>query len=256
MNLRFLTINIAGVHFNWFENRRASLINEIKKLSPDFVLLQETTVVPEKDYDQSLDIGNSIGLQHCAFAPYGNTKEYESPKLGGIGILSRKPFKHVQIRKLPAGKIDKYGARVVLMASVEIDGKEIAIATTHLSWRPQEEEIRIKQADEVLRLLDLTDAPIVLGGDFNSGPLEPALRSVKKKFKDVFNEIHPTLPGVTWAQDNNSYITSTWRGNERIDFLFCSNELEINSSEVVLNRAEPVFPSDHFGVMTDLTLSR
>lgn len=254
MKLRFLTINIAGVQFNWFEDRRIALINGIKKLSPDFIFLQETTVIPEKGYDQSVDIGTCAGLPNVAFAPYGNTREFESPKLGGISILSRKPFKHVQIRKLPSGRIDKYGARVALMSVVEVDGQEIALATTHLSWRPQEEETRIKQADEVLRLLELSPAPTVLGGDFNSGPLETALRAVQKKYKDVFKEINPTATGITWARDTNSYVKSTWRGNERIDFLFCSSDFKTQSAEVVLNRADPVFPSDHFGVVADLIL--
>ncbi len=254
MNLRFLTINIAGVQFNWFEGRRIALINGIKKLSPDFVFLQETTFIPEKDYDQSLDIGNHIGLSNLAFTPYGNKKEYEAPKLGGIGILSRLPFKRVQTRMLPPGTIDKYGARVALMGTVEVEGTEIDLFTTHLSWRPQEEHTRIKQTEELLRLAESTDALSVIGGDFNSSPIEPAVRVAQKKYKDVFNEIHPAETGITWAQDSNPYITSTWRGEERIDFLFCSKEFEIKSAEVVLNKAAPVYPSDHFGVLSELTL--
>lgn len=254
MNLRFLTINIAGVHFNWFENRRTVLLSELKKLSVDFVFLQETTVIKEKNYDQSVDIGNYIGLQNVAFAPYGNVKEYESPKLGGISILSRRPFNQVQIRKLPSGKIDKFGARVAIMATVVIDGTEIALATTHLSWRPQEEELRLGQAEELLELLEFTDALTIVGGDLNASPLDPAPKALEKKYKDAFKEIHPSASGVTWDQDSNPLITSTWRGNERIDYLFCSSEFKIKSADVVLNRPDPVYPSDHFGVMTELAL--
>lgn len=252
MNLKFLSINIAGVQFDWFENRRMSLINQIKALSPDFVFLQETTIVPDKNYDQSEDIAKNIGLENIAFAPYGNVKEYESPLLGGIGILSRIPFKHVEVRKLPTGKVDKYGARSALKAKVSIDGKDLVLATTHLSWRPQEENLRVSQMEEFLKLISFSDELTVFGGDFNADPLEKALKKVTSQYKDIYHQHHPSDIGATWWQDN-SFITSTWRGSERIDYLFCSHEIKTTNAQVVLNQKTPVYPSDHFGVLGEVS---
>jgi endonuclease/exonuclease/phosphatase family metal-dependent hydrolase len=229
MILNILTINIAGLQFHWSEGRRESLINQIITLNPDIVFLQETTVVPDRKYDQTLDLAKELNFAATAFTPYGNHKEYESPRLGGIGILSRWPFQFVQNRKLPAGTLDQYGARSGLIVSIRPEKKDILLATTHLSYRPEEEDLRLHQCRELLKAISLyPHEEIVIGGDFNAKDHEGAIKEMSMKFKDSGDR------GVTFK-------------NRRIDYVFYSG-LELIESRVVLNEEKPVLPSDHFGV--------
>lgn len=248
MDMSVLTINIAGVQYDWFGERRKSLINSINLLRPDVIFLQETTIVPERNYDQTMDISRETGLRNFIFAPYGNNREYESPRLGGVGIISRWPFKHVQNRKLPSGKIDEHGARVGLMGTIELEGTDIVLATTHLSWRPEEKDLRVAQTECFLEMVNFTDELTIFGGDFNANPAEPAITTIKDIFDDSFEVRHPDSPGITWSKSENNFIKSKWRGDERIDFIFCSKDIDVVEAEVVMKTKLPVFPSDHFGL--------
>ncbi|MFP5385608.1 MAG: endonuclease/exonuclease/phosphatase family protein [Bacteriovoracia bacterium] len=250
--IRIVTINLAGINFDWFEKRRQVLIGQLQELEPDVIFLQETTIVVENNYDQSLDIAGETGLTSVAFAPYGNIREFESPKLGGVAILSKYPFTYVQNRRLPPAQRDEYGARVGLMVKIEKTGNDIILATTHLSWRTDESELRFAQVTEFLKLISSAGSlPVIIGGDFNCTTDEPAVRKILQSYKDTFFDLHPKNDGITWCSKNN-YIRS--RKDRRIDYIFCSHDLRVERAEVVLNHKQPIFPSDHFGVLTDLIL--
>jgi len=254
MDISVLTINIAGVQFDWFGERRKSLIKEINQLNPDVIFLQESTIVFKSSYDQTQDISQKTGLKHFAFSPYGNDREYESERLGGVSILSRWPFKHVQNRKLPSGTIDKYGARVALMAMIELDETDVVLATTHLTWRPEERKVRVAQMETFLDMVNFSDELTIFGGDFNASPEDPSVQSCRDIFDDAYFNLHGDKDGVTWCQSTNKYIKSTWRGDARIDYLFCSKDIEVMSAEVVMKKENPVYPSDHFGVLATFNI--
>jgi endonuclease/exonuclease/phosphatase family metal-dependent hydrolase len=241
MEISVLSINLAGIQFGWFEERRKALLTQTKKLSPDIVFLQETTVVPSRLYDQTLDLQAELGLNASAFVPYGNPEEYDSPKLSGIGILSRWPFMFSQGRKLPGSVRDQYGSRAGLFCKINVNGKDILLATTHLAYRPEEEKLRLHQALEFLRTLYFYQKErIIFGGDFNAEVSESGIQEILKTFIDSGNK------EVTWSE-KNEFIRS--RKNRRLDYLFTSKDLDAINSEVVLNEKTPVFPSDHFAVL-------
>jgi endonuclease/exonuclease/phosphatase family metal-dependent hydrolase len=215
MKLKVLTINIAGLQFNWFEGRRDVLIKQARELNPDIVFIQETTVVPERSYDQTVDLMNALD------------------RLGGVGILSRWPFHFVQNRKFPAGQLDPYGARSGLLSSIILEGVEILLATTHLSYRREEENLRAEQGEELLKAIGYYHYDhIIVGGDFNARDSEPVIRRMKDEFTDSGDH------GTTFK-------------DRRIDYLFSSPQFRIVESKVVLNKPDPVLPSDHFGVFSE-----
>lgn len=236
MKIRVLSINIAGLQFGWFEGRRDALIRGIENLQPDVVFLQETTVLPDQKYDQTYDIMKGIGLSALAFTPYSNEKEYESPRLGGIGILSRFPLRFVQNRKLPAGMIDPYGARSALGCVIELDEKEIFLATTHLSYRKDEKELRGFQTKELLKFISMYGVErIIFGGDFNATPEEPAIKEILATYKES-------------VKTGNTYE------DRRIDYLFSNQNLKVTHGGIVLPASGVMWPSDHSGVIADIDI--
>lgn len=224
MSFSVLTINIAGLQFGWFEKRRDALVQQLKTINPDIVFLQETIVSPEKNYDQTRDIQHELGLSACAFTPYGNEAEYESPRLGGVGILSRWPFLFVENRKFPRS-VEKYGARSGLLTGVKIEGREILLGTTHLSYRKDEEELRLAQTKEFLRAIEQAHfAQAIIGGDFNAVKDEPAIQIMEEKF-------------LTAPAEGNTFK------NRQIDYLFSTPEINLLDSKIVQ------LESDHNGVL-------
>lgn len=129
------------------------------------------------------------------------------------------------------------------------------MATTHLSWKPEETENRLVQMgmilQEILPSANDSSSRCILLGDFNATEDEPVICLISEHFRDAYRAIHVNEPGNTW--DNKNPLThGCQEPNRRMDYIFCSSSTNILTCDVVLNRPMPVYPSDHFGVMAEL----
>ncbi len=159
---------------------------------------------------------------------------------------------------------------------VRVDtGKEaLALFNTHLSWKADENDIRMKQTLELEAFVrkisgrlkeQAKDLPAVILGDLNAGPDTPSVRYLREKLKwcDTFEAKNPGGPGRTWDY-RNPYAEAEREkmAERRIDFIFIRERAgllkNIKSSKVVFDQpsAEGVWPSDHFGVMTEFNEKR
>jgi endonuclease/exonuclease/phosphatase family metal-dependent hydrolase len=89
MRLRVLTINIADFQFGWFG--------------------ASCGVVPEKRIRSDRRAPVAARVRRRGLRPYSNAREYEVPRLGWIGVLSRFAFLDVEVRKLA----DRYDRLIV-----------------------------------------------------------------------------------------------------------------------------------------------
>jgi endonuclease/exonuclease/phosphatase family metal-dependent hydrolase len=252
--MRVITFNIAGVKFDWFKSRGQLITESLKILNPDIVLLQETSVpTGQKKYNQIKDISQSIGLHAHAFSTYGNNNQNEATERRGIAILSRWPFIETQTFSLPSGRSPFEEERVLLKGLVDVGGQKIYLATTHLAWQMNEEEIREKQAKTIMEILgsDIND-PLILGGDFNALSAEPAINEILKCLADAYKMARPSDPGHTWSQ-SNALVTAE-KSDRRIDYIFHSSTINVLASDVVLKKWKGKYLSDHYGVMVDFAL--
>ena len=145
--------------------------------------------------------------------------------------------------------------------------KRLAGFNTHLSWQQHDDQVRLKQTQEVhsfvtqkskggwLRL-GLPDAAFI-AGDFNSAPNKPSIQSVQKVWLDTFAVANPGVEGLTWNYKNPYAERAREHMPERrIDYIFTSKieKTAIRSSKVVFDQPDSngTFPSDHFGVMTEI----
>ncbi len=255
MRVRCATINLRGIGERWFEERFQATLVGLKKHNLDLVCFQECTVhhEGEKIYDQAAEIGAGIGLPYSAFAPYGNPVEVMSRDQGGIGFASRWPIACIRNRRLCPGHDHIHDVRVAIVAKLLAE-KPLEIATTHLSWRPDEAEVRLMQMGMLLHELS-SDTPLLLLGDLNAVETEPAVEILKdRELKDAFRMLHPTEAGFTWNNENP--LTAFYKlENRRIDYIFCGESANVHSCEVILDKPSPVYASDHFGVMADIEWS-
>jgi endonuclease/exonuclease/phosphatase family metal-dependent hydrolase len=87
----------------------------------------------------------------------------------------------------------------------------------------------------------------LLAGDFNALEGEPAVAHARVHLKDCFRNRHPSSPGTTWSRAN-----PLTRGlddpDRRLDYVFCPTDAFVREAFVVLDRPDPDYSSDHFGV--------
>jgi endonuclease/exonuclease/phosphatase family metal-dependent hydrolase len=258
MVVRVVTLNLWGLN-GWFEGRAAALEAGLRALAPDIVCFQEATIRSRDGevYHPAAAIGEAVGLRVSAFSPYGNPAETMSPLQGGVAILSRWPIRVVENRRLPSGHAAN-DHRVALIATLAAPGGDLRVVTTHLSWRPEESEIRLVQAGVLLDYLSRCRwcgpaGRLILAGDLNATEDEPAIHLISERLKDAFRAAHPRDPGFTWVRQNPfARPIPPSVPDRRIDYLFCPRGARVASCRVVLDQPSPVYPSDHFGVFAEL----
>lgn len=91
----------------------------------------------------------------------------------------------------------------------------------------------------------------MLAGDFNATEDEPVVRLAAKGLRDAFRACHPDAPGHTWIRAN-PHTGDFDMPDRRLDYVFVPEGVAVLGAEVVLDRPDPVYPSDHFGVLADL----
>jgi endonuclease/exonuclease/phosphatase family metal-dependent hydrolase len=249
MNVRCLTINVAGLGFGWFEQRGDALKRGVERLAPDVLCLQEALVRNEPTLvDQVLDVAAATGLGAAAFAPYGSPGEPQ----GGVAIASRWPIRHVESRALSRGPRDPSDERVALFATLAAPGLDVHVANTHLPWRPEEARLRQDQMARVLRQMRARGwldpgAASLVACDLNAEETEPVYAIVTAELQDTWRLRHPEGAGVTWCNDT-PYAGFRHLPSRRLDYIFAARAARVVDAAVVLDAPDPVYPSDHFGV--------
>ncbi len=242
-DVRIATLNIWHDQQDW-PARRAVILDTLRALSPDVLLLQE---VLEKEGlpNQARQLADSLGWA-CAFAsvdPPGAAKRY------GNAILTRHRIVAWQETKL--APLDDY--RVAAHARLDVGGRRLDAYVTHLHHTDAGSAIRARQVRDLLAFVDSTrgDGALVIGGDFNAPPDAPELAPLRARFADTWAATRsgPDPAGVTTLNPAKGHVP------RRIDHLFCvPRELRPVAAAIFL--AAPgragTWASDHFGVWARL----
>lgn len=110
--------------------------------------------------------------------------------------------------------------RGLAMAIVSVHGARFGIASMHLDLDATE---RLKHVPEVFDFLArLGDVPVILAGDVNEQPHEPAWQALAARLVDAY-EAAPDGPGNTYSATNP---------HKRIDGIFVDRRIEVMSCGV------------------------
>lgn len=116
----------------------------------------------------------------------------------GIALLSKASLLHVRSEQLPRnGRSSE--KRVVVAATVDVDGKAWMVGNTHLSYLREESGEQLRAA---LQLFEGFAGPCVLLGDFNMRP----------------HEITPLAKAAGWDVVDSPPTYPSWDPTIRIDF--------------------------------------
>ncbi len=246
--------NILDINNRW--EKRAELVYEtIRKYDCDIIGLQEVT---EKMH---VDICNNI--KDYTIIGAGRTKRFFSEK---NSILIKKEYSMLDEKTFWLSKTpDKSGStvmfslfpRICTTAVCQLDEKrKVRIYNTHLDClSAKAREFGLKKIIEVIeKNYEQDHLPCILMGDFNA---TPDSRMIKK-----FKNGQYTSKKLFAVQDINDalYKKTTmgmFKGKEKgihIDYIFVSEEFEIESAEVVKHHKLGKYPSDHYPIVAELKI--
>ncbi len=232
--MKVLSLNCWGTYGP--AERQPVLLEAVRSVGADILCLQETPPGFSKLLDYPTWFQNpETELVIASRFPAG----------GNLSVLyqTRSPFE-----RFPRGAI---------FAELTVGAGKIWVGTTHLSWKEEDEVSRIGQTEELLKTARSLKGPVLLGGDFNASPGQAPIQRIQQDgFLDLFADLHPTDPGITWDNGNPFIQSHSVRfPDRRIDLLFLRTETPDgwvpSTCEVVCRKADGagIRPSDHYGVL-------
>ena len=170
----------------------------------------------------------------------------------GVAVLSRTPIQASELLVSDVNDPTDYHTRRIAIAETQVDGKDIAVASVHLSWWDKGFQGEwAKLEEELLK----AETPLVLMGDFNNpvgqqgyqtilaSPLK--LQDSHTAAKEAIGEA--TVEGTIAGWDDNKHAL-------KIDYVFTSQGMDVERSAVVFDGKETPVVSDHFGLEVQVTL--
>lgn len=132
------------------------------------------------------------GLGYNGYFGKAVTLDFGNPF--GNALLSRYSFKSVETVAIPdPPKTEKgyYETRCIIKAVFELEGKDVMILVTHMGLMLGE---RLNAVKVICDILDNTDIPVVLMGDFNNTPEAAELRPIYERLTDTDRTGDYTFP--------------------------------------------------------------
>lgn len=255
--MRVATLNIWNRCGPWDE-RLVAIRSQLRELDPDVIGLQE--VLEGEGVDQARAIGEELGY-HSFF---GSTRQ--DPIRLGNAVLSRYPIANAHVVELPNGGTAE--RRSLLSCELDAPFGRVPFFVTHLNWKLHEGHVRYEQVQfvalEVMARAPIAGFPPIVLGDLNAEPESDEIRYLRgftgdKRvyFADAF-AVAGEGPGVTFSPRHNPFAGETGEPERRIDYIFVRGpdsrgRGRVTSARVCFDRAEPVFPSDHYGVVAEIS---
>ncbi|MBR8642248.1 endonuclease/exonuclease/phosphatase family protein [Streptomyces tuirus] len=263
--MRLMTMNVLAPQYADGPGRRAVLARELRRREPDVLALQEVT---RGDVAALVDAG-----WHVVPHP-----RWSSDGVGAV-LAARRPFGRTVTDPL---EVTRRTANTswcgVVAAELPLPEPLGTVLVVHHkpSWPYGYERERELQALVAARLVErvVAEHPVrhtVMLGDFDAPPQAASVRFLKGLqsldgmsvcFEDTWSAVHPGEPGPTFSSGNPLVRQGDMPevSDRRIDYILlrCGPHgptLRVSSCRRVL--VEPVagvHASDHYGLVTDLTL--
>ncbi len=177
--------------------------------------------------DQTGIIGSNIGF----YRYFGEAVKIDQVNPYGNAILSRYPFKSAETVLIPNDDM-YHETRCVIKSIFEIDGKDICILICHMGLNDHERQTAVEM---IRRILDETDIPVILMGDFNAEPNEEILRPLFNRLNDTDKK----------SESSDHFTFASYEPKKKIDYILYRGLKCVKSTvlkEIV---------SDHFPIIAE-----
>ncbi|BBE20599.1 endonuclease/exonuclease/phosphatase family protein [Aquipluma nitroreducens] len=194
-------------------------------------------------------VGRDDGKKAGEFSPlFYNSKKFKALKSGWFW-LSQTPEK-------PGLGWDAACNRVCTWLLLETDKKDRQFMVFNTHFDHQGVKARTESAKLILRKikeLNSSKLPVILTGDFNLTPEQEPIAVITKELHDsrTVTKEAPYGPNGTF---NGFQFNSPL--NERIDYVFVNDLVEVKQYGVLTDSKELRYPSDHLPVFVNLELKK
>lgn len=239
-----VTLNLWHDKQDW-PHRQDLIVDALRAEAPDVILLQE--VLQDAGLpNQAATLAARLGYHHRFFSvdPPDRARRY------GNAILTRvEPLDSGQALLAPledyriAGHVRLGGAR------------PLAVYVTHLHHTDAGAAIRARQVQDLLAFIARTrgDAPVLVGGDFNTRADAPELAALAAGHRDAYAAAHPGQALDT--PDHGTLNPQFGHASLRIDHVFVQRDaFRVIDARIILDRPDAggAWPSDHYGLRVRL----
>jgi endonuclease/exonuclease/phosphatase family metal-dependent hydrolase len=230
-----------------------NIIKFLKQHPADIICLQELST--DLDIQNSLnapkEIAKSLGFNYhkCEIPLVGMESKYKF--ILGNGIFTKYPItKTSQVVLQEASEPRNYASekRIYIEVELNIDGKELAVGTTHLSFTKWfiNNAKRQKEADKLLNVLKTKKHHYILTGDFNSTPNSYTVRNITKYLKNAGPNLkQKTFTTKPFQVDNFVAKKLDWR----VDYVFTTPDIKTMNSQIMKTNY-----SDHLPVRAEFEI--
>ena len=255
--LRVLTLNLLHEPESWPD--RAPLVEaELLALAPDVVLLQEVAWPNEQATALAAVLGEHTGHPYAVHLTAVIVPDRRRPGRQwqeGLAVLSRFPVLATEEPEV-AGAV-----HVCQRVRLDMAGAALDIYNLHLD--PYAPEGHQPQLAALLAWVDRYPdaAGIVLGGDLNAAPDSAAVTTATTRLRSAYAAVHGHEPDHTSPTPfglRRRKLAGRRLDPLTVDYLFVSPHVEVTKAERTF--ATPavhdslLYPSDHYGLIADLTL--
>lgn len=175
---------------------------------------------------------------------------------GGQFVLSKFPIEESKDFMLPSDE-----ARSLVWIYLRLNGRRLAVATTHLEAGPNEDDLRGQQLDTIFKAFDAADDYILLGNFAIGDEPAPLNEQIERRFADAWRRLRPADPGHTLDFARNAPLRASKtkeRNGRRADRILVQSarwipkSIRLMGAEAAANDQPDGFPSRHFGVWCEL----
>ncbi len=238
---------------NYWDNRRDVAMEMLRRYSPDLIGTQELFFRQGEDIVTALPEYVWLGT-----ARYGiHTNEYMGIffKKARFELLEMGQFWLSETPDVPGSmswnvSLPRLATWVRLMD--KNTGKPLYFIDTHFAHRREDDAARAESSMVIAKFLEKLPAgiPVVLAGDFNTGPGTDAHRVLTRTMKDAWD-----------AASKRKGPTGTFHGfrggeteERRIDWVLFRAPWTVVEAETITMRRGELYPSDHYPVMATFEL--
>lgn len=283
--MKLITLNTHSLAEPDYERKLAAFARLVDKEQPDIIALQEVNqtmsggavqVSDELGYVPCRDNETPVRQDNHALALSRLLKEagcrywwtWAPAKVGyeiyeeGLAVFSRSAMEDTH-QFFISKSHDFHNWKTRKMVGVRAGG--MWFYSVHMGWWEDEEEpfsSHWDRAGEVMKAQGSMDVPIWVMGDFNSpaGIPEGGWDYVKASgWKDTYELAKEKDDGITvgkvidgWRERLENQDGEGQAGRKpgmRIDYIWCSQKVQVDKSEVICNGINYEVVSDHYGVM-------
>lgn len=217
--LRVLSWNI------WGGKNLDEIIECLKEANADIIALQEVLQDVNGNNNGAKTIAEALGY-HWVFGRTRTLDPDVSHLLKEHGIQTDKEWGNAVLSKWPISDhevlfLSEKNQRTAVLAKINIYNTEISVFSTHLVHAAHPTEVRIAQAEYLLK--NIPKAKAIIGGDFNDTPESE------------------TIVKMETAMKRGEDTTST-NDSRKIDYIFTTGDFEILEEGSIASLASDHLP--------------